>query len=1273
MTYNYNNSILGDYLTPSGNNLIVENPITISSGSINNTVIGNNIPSSGYFTNLNVNNVSVSVSGHTHISSDITNFNTAVSGLLIPYALLDSPNFSGIPTVPTASSGTNTTQIASTAFVRTEISNLVDSSPSTLDTLNELASALGDDPNFATTVTNLIGGKVSKSGDSMTGTLYAPTGVFSSGLTLNGVSVSVSGHSHISSDITDFNSSVSGLLPVKNIFAGSGIGIVNSSGDYTVSVTGTFGLTSEEVDDRVSNLLVSGSYINLNYNDLANTLTVSATGLQPSGNYSIVGHAHLSSDITDFNLSVSGLIPVKDIVAGSGISVSSSSGIYTIDANISGVILEAIQDNLGSGFLVAGTGVQLTYNDSVNTLTLDNLHTEINELSLEPQGFVNRVDSVISFDDSTRTFTIAPTGTSYDIYIEGVKVTKTTSESIVIPTGTALNYIHFDTDTYLLSNKTTFFNFDTDVPIAFIHWNSDINQSTFFGEERHGIRMDSMTHKWIHNTFGMQYINGLSIGGYTLFGNGSSNSHAQIDISDGTLYQEDIIINVTNGTGAGSFIQQLSPIAYIPVYYHLGTTGQWVRDTATPYPLKYNATRALYNLYSGGNWTTPNVPNNRYFAMWIVATNDINDPILAIMGQREDSSLSSAENYNIWSDINLTNIPVNEIRPLYRLIFVTNDTFTNTPKSSLQSILDLRKSIITSTYGVSQNDHGNLFGLGDDDHYQYVHINEARNISANHTFSNGLTISSGLLSATSGSFTSLNVNGTGVSLNGHTHSSSHITDFNSSVSGLLPTISNSGNNRLLTSDGTSYGINAENNLTFDNLLLQINCQCPSGNAGLKVIGDNKPATIFIEAYDNDILEKIPKLIFKKTGGSATNPTVPITNATLFSVRGDSVDSSGNNQVLSRIRSQIVAPASGVQNSSTSMKFEVSSTSGTLDNSLQLLSDGSLINSGPFSATSGSFTSLNVNEELYTNGYLNIINQSKHSLVSNNLQQQSLGIYSQPNSGIGTSGNLYGSAINLSPVSPTGNYNINYYGTNSITFSEIRENAGNDGSIVGGQFGAIRNARGSNVGDPWYDDNGILNYLFGLVSVYGHSIGQSGILGPAPTGVTPYTFNAIGLYIAPQRGYGDIDYAYDLFLADDQFQTGTILNHYGIYQQSNNPNYFAGSITVDNGLLSPTPIQNVGSVGGNWGINCDIDKQIVKMTLYGITTNFVKGLGWDSIDKSVDVILELTVTSPTIVAFDSAFVTDWYSALPTFSNGTYLILLRSMGPSVVQGFYIGKKL
>jgi adhesin YadB/C len=55
--------------------------------------------------------------------------------------------------------------------IASAVSSLVDSSPETLDTLNELAAALGDDPNFATTVSNSIGEKVSKAGDTMTGDL----------------------------------------------------------------------------------------------------------------------------------------------------------------------------------------------------------------------------------------------------------------------------------------------------------------------------------------------------------------------------------------------------------------------------------------------------------------------------------------------------------------------------------------------------------------------------------------------------------------------------------------------------------------------------------------------------------------------------------------------------------------------------------------------------------------------------------------------------------------------------------------------------------------------------------------------------------------------------------------------------------------------------------------------------------------------------------------------------------------------------------------------
>ena len=60
---------------------------------------------------------------------------------------------------------------ATQTYVNTAISNLVDAAPAALDTLNELAAALGDDPNFATTVATSIGNKVAKAGDTMTGNL----------------------------------------------------------------------------------------------------------------------------------------------------------------------------------------------------------------------------------------------------------------------------------------------------------------------------------------------------------------------------------------------------------------------------------------------------------------------------------------------------------------------------------------------------------------------------------------------------------------------------------------------------------------------------------------------------------------------------------------------------------------------------------------------------------------------------------------------------------------------------------------------------------------------------------------------------------------------------------------------------------------------------------------------------------------------------------------------------------------------------------------------
>ncbi|EQY27030.1 hypothetical protein G943_00936 [Escherichia coli UMEA 3212-1] len=87
------------------------------------------------------------------------NFSTTINNALALKAPLSSPALTGTPTAPTAAQSVNNTQIATTAFVKSAIAGMVGSAPAALDTLNELAVALGNDPNFATTMLNALAGK----------------------------------------------------------------------------------------------------------------------------------------------------------------------------------------------------------------------------------------------------------------------------------------------------------------------------------------------------------------------------------------------------------------------------------------------------------------------------------------------------------------------------------------------------------------------------------------------------------------------------------------------------------------------------------------------------------------------------------------------------------------------------------------------------------------------------------------------------------------------------------------------------------------------------------------------------------------------------------------------------------------------------------------------------------------------------------------------------------------------------------------------------------
>jgi len=112
-----------------------------------------------------------------------------IGGLTSAAATLASPTFTGNPIAPTQSASDNSTKIATTAYADTAAANLVDSAPSALNTLNELAAALGDDASFSTTVTNSIATKLPLAGGTMSGNIAMGGNDISGGGTITGTFV----------------------------------------------------------------------------------------------------------------------------------------------------------------------------------------------------------------------------------------------------------------------------------------------------------------------------------------------------------------------------------------------------------------------------------------------------------------------------------------------------------------------------------------------------------------------------------------------------------------------------------------------------------------------------------------------------------------------------------------------------------------------------------------------------------------------------------------------------------------------------------------------------------------------------------------------------------------------------------------------------------------------------------------------------------------------------------------------------------------------------
>ncbi len=339
----------------------------------------------------------------------------------------------------------------------------------------------------------------------------------------------------------------------------------------------------------------------------------------------------------------------------------------------------------------------------------------------EPTGFPNRTDSTFSFDDGTRTFTIEPVLTAFDFWTQGTKHTITTPQTLVLP-NTTNRYFIFFSPAGTLGYSTSFDDslLNDKVFAVLVYYNATTGKAEFLLDERHGLTMDWATHFHLHNAFGTRYYGGFGLS--YVIGDGSLDSHCEVALGTGTIADEDIPTTIVDAAIPSAFFEQvLSPTALIPAIYKLGAA-EWQKDTATSYPFKTVLGVPQYSLDTLGTYTTEDVTDGNYFAVWLFAFNEIETPIVSVLGHREDISLADAKNNNTYGTIDWGDLPSQEYKILYRLIYQYDTTYTNTTKVALVEVADLRgtvDSVLSSSTLNPVADHGNLIGLNDDDHLQY--------------------------------------------------------------------------------------------------------------------------------------------------------------------------------------------------------------------------------------------------------------------------------------------------------------------------------------------------------------------------------------------------------------------------------------------------------------------------------------------------------------------------------------------------------------------------
>ena len=283
---------------------------------------------------------------------------------IVTKAPLSSPSFTGIPTVPNASANTNNQQVTNTSYVDGAISSLIGSSPNLLNTLQEINTAINNDPNFATSISNQISLKSNIISPTFSGTVTLPSMVDNGSVACSN-GISVSGGISVSSGIVSFPSKSISVAAVNSDSIFSGYVDFTSSGQNQInSLNNTINNINSSLTG-ISYSASSGTAINNNPTLPANSISTSAIN---NGGYFALTSA-LSSYALNSALSSYALVSsLANYVTSSSLTTTLSN--YALSSALSSYALASSLSNYVTSSSLTSTLGSYALNSALSSYAL---------------------------------------------------------------------------------------------------------------------------------------------------------------------------------------------------------------------------------------------------------------------------------------------------------------------------------------------------------------------------------------------------------------------------------------------------------------------------------------------------------------------------------------------------------------------------------------------------------------------------------------------------------------------------------------------------------------------------------------------------------------------------------------------------------------------------------------------------------------------------------------------------------------------------------------